>query len=280
MEKERTLSIISTIGMFLLLEVLAFISFGLSNSYVVYAIIGIVVMIIMIAAHFSLLKKEGFSSIVIFIIPLLLFGFITALNSFNSAVNTSLLIKILIPLGFLAFSALGYLSSFSKTFKISTALMVIYGGLALFVLISLVATMIQFVPFYTIIYKNYYIYYNGARTSASIGSMAYSLNGFSFHEVSLEYFSLFPSAIPSALPCFKPCFMPFSNPCSMPCFTPCFRAYSFSAMRSSSVLIIDVTLNCLSTFMLANSLASNSRGNSRSSNSLGHSVSRFMYLSA
>lgn len=199
MEKERTISIVSTVGMFLLLEVLAFVSFGLSNSYIVYAFVGVFVAIILFVAHFSLLRKEGLSSIIIFLIPLLLFGFITALNAFNSSTNTSMLIRVLTPFGFLAFSALGYLSAFNKFFKISTALTLIYGGLALYVIICLVATMIQFVPFYTIIYKNYYIYYNGARTSSSIGSMAYILNGFSIHEVSLGYFSLFPSVLSTSV---------------------------------------------------------------------------------
>ena len=199
MEKERTVSIISTIGMFLLLEVLAFVSFGLSNSYIVYAFVGVAVALILLVAHFSLLRKEGLSSIAIFLIPLLLFGFITALNTFNASTNTSMLVRVLTPFGFLAFSSLGYLSTFNKSFKISTALTLIYGGLALYVSICLIATMIQFVPFYTIIYKNYYIYYNGARTSSAIGAMSYVLNGFSIHEATLAYFSLFPSVLSTSV---------------------------------------------------------------------------------
>ena len=118
MEKQRTISIISTVGMFLLLEVLTFVSFGLSNSYIVYAFIGIAVAIVLFGAHFVVLKKEGLSNLIIFIIPLLLYGFVTALSVFNSAIGTSVLIRVLTPFGFLAFALLGYLSSFNKSFKI------------------------------------------------------------------------------------------------------------------------------------------------------------------
>ena len=44
---------------------------------------------------------------------------------------------------------------------------------------------------------------------------------------------------------------PSSRPCSRPCFIPSLRAYSFSAMRSSSVLIMLVTSCCCLTVMFA-----------------------------
>ena len=199
MNKEKTLSIISTVGMFLLLEVLTFVSFGLSNSYIVYTFIGLAVAILLFVAHFHIVKKEGFSSLIVFLIPVFLLGIVTALSVFNKSLETSIFLRILTPIGFIAFAALGYLSTINKGFKISTALMLIYGGLALYVLISYFVTMVQYVPFYTITYRNSYIYYNGSKALLPIGSMAYVLNGFSLHEASVAYFSLFPSVLSTAV---------------------------------------------------------------------------------
>ena len=199
MEKERTLSIISTVGMFLLLEVLTFVSFGLSNSYIVYTFIGLVVMALLLIAHFNIVKKDGLSNIALFLIPVFLLGLVTALSVFNKSLQTSIFLRILTPIGFLSFALLGYLSSINVKFKISLALMLIYGGLALYVLISYFVTMVQYVPFYTIIYRNSYIYYNGAKAILPIGSMSYVLNGFSIHEVSVGYFSLFSSVLSTSV---------------------------------------------------------------------------------
>ncbi|MBR0294594.1 MAG: hypothetical protein IJQ67_01655 [Bacilli bacterium] len=199
MEKQKVFSIISTVAIFLLFEVLTFVSFGLSNSYIVYAFLGLFVLILLVVAHFQSLKGEGLTNLLIFIIPILLFSLINALSSLNTATHTSILLRILIPLGLMSFATLGYLSSLGNGFKISTAIILIYGGLALITLISYFATMIQYVPFYTLIYGNSYIYYDGAKSSLPIGQTAYFLMGFSIREVTVDYFSLYPSVLSTSV---------------------------------------------------------------------------------
>lgn len=199
MEKQKVQSIISTVAIFLMFEVLTFVSFGLSNSYIVYAFLGIFVLLLLLIAHFKALKGDGFFNLLIFIIPIFLFGLISALSSINAATNSSILLRILVPLGLISFASLGYLSTLGNGFKISTAIILIYGGLALITLISYFATMVQYVPFYTLIYRNSYIYYNSARSELSIGSTAYFLSGFSIREVSVEYFSLYPSVLSTSV---------------------------------------------------------------------------------
>ena len=194
MNKEKTFAIISNIAIFLLYEVLAFISFGLSNSFNVYAFVGIFLLILIIVGHIYLIKKDGISNLLVFLIPLVLLGLILSFSSFSSG-YASLLTRILIPFAFISFAGIGYISPLNQNFKISNALLVIYGGLALITLLSYFATMVQYIPFYTIIHRNSYIYYNGARAALPIGSMAYFLSGFSYREVSVDYFSLFPSVL-------------------------------------------------------------------------------------
>ena len=198
MNKEKAFTIISSVAIFLLYEVLAFVSFGLSNSFEVYAFVGIVLFVLVIVGHFFLLKKDGASNFLIFLMPVVLLGIIFAFSSFSSGYAT-ILTRILIPFAFIAFVGIGYISPLNENFKISNAMLVIYGGLALITLISYFATMVQYVPFYTIIHSDSYIYYDGARASLPIGSMAYFLSGFSFREVSIDYFLLFPSILSTSV---------------------------------------------------------------------------------
>ncbi len=192
-------SALSTIGSFLLLEILAFVAFGLSGSYIAYALLGAAILIIMAIAHFKQINSEGLSSVLLFIFPLVIFGLCNALGGFASGNGENIFFRILIPIGFLCFAGVGYLSSLADDFSINTALLVIYGALALVVLISFGYTMIQYVPFYTLIYGDEYIFYDGSKASESIGNTAYFLLGFKLQEVSVSYFSLFPSVLSTAV---------------------------------------------------------------------------------
>ena len=194
MEKSKVNAILSTVGIFLLYEILALVSFGLSNSFEVYSFVAIPVLVILIIAHFAQVKKDGFSNLIIFLFPFILLGIVVAFGSYSSGYS-SVLVRVLVPFAFISFAALGYLSSYKNGFKISTAIMLIYGGLALLVLLSYFATMVQYVPFYTLIHSNSYIYYNGARAEVPIGLTAYLLKGFSFREVSVNSFSLYSSVL-------------------------------------------------------------------------------------
>ena len=150
---------------------------------------------------FRQIKVDGLASIGIFLFPLLIFGVLSALSYFKYDPyfvlgNSPLLI--FVPITLVCFAASGYLINLTGCFKIHHALIVIYSAIALLTFINLITTMIQFVPFYTLKYSNYYYYYNGAPSPAPIGRMAYFLMGFTVTEVSLSYFSFYPMILLTA----------------------------------------------------------------------------------
>ena len=53
-------------------------------------------------------------------------------------------------------------------------------------------------PFYTIRYANYYLYYDGSPSPVPVSEMAYFLTNFSFEEVSLSYFTFYPMILLTA----------------------------------------------------------------------------------
>ena len=186
---------------FLLLEILAVVSFSLGGSFLFFAVLSIVVLLLIILVTFRQIKLDGIASIGIFLFPILIFGVLSALSYFKYDPyfilgNSPLLI--LVPIALVCFAGSGYFINLTGCFKIHHALIVVYSSIALLTFINLVATMIQFVPFYTLTYSNYYYYYNGAPSPASIGQMAYFLMGFNMSEVSLSYFSFYPMILLTA----------------------------------------------------------------------------------
>lgn len=180
---------------FLLLEILAVISFSLGGSFLFFAILAIVILALIILVTFRQIKVDGLASVGIFLFPLLVFGVLSALSYFKYDpyfVLGDSPILILVPIALICFAGSGYFINLTGSFKIHHALIVIYSSIALLTLINLVATMIQFVPFYPLKYSDYYYYYNGEPSSAPIGQMAYFLMGFAMSEVSLSYFSFYP----------------------------------------------------------------------------------------
>lgn len=190
-----------TVLAFLCLEVIAFIGFNLGHSFLLFAILSFVLAGLLVAVTFRQIKKDGLTTYLFFLFPLVIFGILTALNGFNyysiGAIGT--LNSVFVPIGLLGVGLSGFLSSYLKQFKIKYALIVLYCALGLFVLINLFITMIYYVPFYTIIYKNYYIFYNGHPSAVPIGEMAYMLYGFQLKEVSLTYWTLYPSLLLTAV---------------------------------------------------------------------------------
>lgn len=190
---------------FLSLEVLAFISFYLGHSFVLYGILAAVLGVLLTIVTFKQIKKDGITTYLFFLFPLVIFGILTAINGFctYSIGAIGLASGIFVPIAFLFIGLSGFLTSYLETFKIKYVLLVSYIALGLFVVINLLITLIYYVPFYTIIYRNSYIFYNGKPSVVPIGAMAYMLYGFSVKEVSLEYWTLFPSLLlTSVIPLF------------------------------------------------------------------------------
>ena len=186
---------------FLMLEILAVVSFSLGNSFLFFAILAIVILLLIIAVTFKQIKVDGLASIGVFIFPLVIFGLISALSYFKYdpyyVLNNSPLLYF-IPVVLACFAASGYFINLTGTFKIHHALIVIYSAIALLTLINFVVTMIQFVPFYSLSYTDYYYYYDGVPSPSPISDMAYFLMGFSLQEVSLSYFTFYPMILLTA----------------------------------------------------------------------------------
>lgn len=186
---------------FLCLEILAFISFYLGHSFILYGILSLALAVLAFLVTFRQINKDGITTFAFFVFPIFVFGLLTALSSFTykSIGAIGVAETVFVPIALTFISLAGFLTGYIKGFKIKTAMMIIYGALALFVFINLIITMVYYVPFYTLIYKNSYIFYDGKPSSLPIGSMAYMLYGFQIKEVTLEYWTLFPSLLLTAV---------------------------------------------------------------------------------
>lgn len=186
----------SPVVIFLILEVFAFVTFSFGNSFLLYGILGIIILALILLVSFKEIKVDGLVRSGFFIFPLFIFGLITVLsNCFNGTNTIDVTTKVFIPISLVCFSACGAVLSLNKSFKISTALLVIYSTIALLTLLNFIVTMCQFGPFHTIFYKEYYMYYGGIKSSVGAQGMAYALVGYQFSEVTLGYYSLFPSLL-------------------------------------------------------------------------------------
>ena len=204
-KKKFDLSSYGIVVGFLAMEVLAFISFYLGHSFILYGSLSIALAILLVLVTLRQINKDGVATFAFFLFPLFVFGLLTALSPFNSSSygHISLAETIFIPISLTFIAISGFLTGYIEKFKIKTALLIIYGALALFVLVNLIITMVYYVPFYTLIYKSSYIFYEGKPSPLPIGSMAYMLFGFQASEVTLEYWTLFPSLLlTSVIPLF------------------------------------------------------------------------------
>ena len=182
---------------FLCLEVLAFLGFSLGHNYILYGSLSIALVLLLLLVTFRQIKKDGIASYAFFLFPIFIYGLLSALSNFVTMSDGAIGIAngIFIPIALTCFSLSGYLVTNAKGFDIQKALLVIYGSLAVFVLINLIATMIYYVPFYTLIYKDYYIFYDGKPSPVSIDKTAYMLFGFQITEVNIRYWTLFPTLL-------------------------------------------------------------------------------------
>ena len=150
---------------FLAMEIFALIAFSFGSSYILYGALSLALLVLLILFNIKEISVDGMSSIALFFLPLFLFTVVTALGVYSRAhlhegdFNIGELV--FIPLGLLPMSFSGYLLSIDKTFKISTFLTVIFSALGVLCLINLIVNLVNFGPFYTVIYKGYHMYYGG-----------------------------------------------------------------------------------------------------------------------
>jgi len=182
-------------SLFTLLEVIAVLSFQLGNSLVFTSIISIVVGLLILICAFRDLKEYGRTPLFLLFISFITFLVFLAIGNFvkdERFLYGKNYLFCLGPVALIFMACSGCIYEFEGKFKLSTVLLIIYSGIALLVLINFASTMIQFCPFYTLIYKGKYFYYNGSPSPVSVDKMAFALYGLSIEEVSIEYYSLFP----------------------------------------------------------------------------------------
>lgn len=192
----------SKMAIFLLLEIVAIFAFTLGNNFVFNLILSSVIFIFIFLVSMKELSGDGYITCGFFIFPILMFGLMNSVSNFTYLDGFPLGssgVKYVLFIPLVLFASTGYLSSYLKDFNIKKAIFIIYSSLALYVFINFVTNLIQFKPFYTLTYSNYYFFYDGKQIEENVGSCAYSLFGGGFELVSIEYFLFFPGLLITSL---------------------------------------------------------------------------------
>ena len=194
------LSSYAIVVVFLCLEILAFLGFSLGQNIILYAGLSIALFILVLLVTIKQIKLEGLASYTFFLFPIFIYSLLSAISVFTTESDGAFGVKYatFIPFALTLFAACGYFITNTKSFDISKAMLVIYSSLALLVFINLIINMVYYVPFYTLTYKNYYTFFDGRPSPVSIDKMARMLFGFEIVEVSIEYWSIYPSILLSS----------------------------------------------------------------------------------
>ena len=200
--KILNLSKYNIVATFFALEVFAFIAFSFGSSFILFGALSFVLFLGLVLFSIKEINVDGISNVAVLIFPLVMFVLMTALGTYMKAHvylgDFNLAENIFIPIGILSIALCGYLLSLNDTFKIKTFLIVVFSALAVLVLINLLINLINFGPFYTQIYKDYYMYYAGKKSSVPVNKMAYTLEGFRFVEVKLTHYAFYPALLLSS----------------------------------------------------------------------------------
>ncbi len=192
----------SIIISFLALEVFAFISFSFGNSFVLFGVLSFALMVLLILVTIRDINVNGIAHIAILFIPLVLYVLLTAVglySRFHAYVGDFNIAEVVfVPIGILSVALCGYLMSLNETFKLKHFFVVIYLALAILVFLNLLVNLINLGFFYPIIYKGFYMYYAGLKSSIPVNEMAYTLEGFKFIEVRMDHYVLYPSLLLSS----------------------------------------------------------------------------------
>ena len=113
---------------FLLLEILAVLSFSLGSSFIFMAILAFLILVFIILVTFRQIKSDVIATMGFFLFPLLIFALLSVLSYFKYdeyfiMYNSPWLFTI--PIGLICFAASGYLINLTGAFKIRYALIVI-----------------------------------------------------------------------------------------------------------------------------------------------------------
>ena len=199
MNKLKALSKYSIAIVFLALEFFALMAFNFSGSFIVYGALALALMLLLILFNIKEIKVSGLSNVAFFFFPLVLFTLLTAISGYMlphvSVGDFNYAEIVFIPLGILPIAFVGYMLSIDPNFKLKNLLIVIFGGLGVYVLLNLLVNLIYLGAFYTIIYKGYHLYYGGLISSLPVNEFAYTLEGFKFIEVEMGHYVLYPALL-------------------------------------------------------------------------------------
>ena len=198
-EKLHSLHKYSAAISFLALEIFALIAFSFGDSFILYGALSLAMMLLLILFNIKQITVDGISSVAFFIFPLFLFTLLCALGVFSTAHRIvgdfNIAELVFIPLGLVPVAFSGYILSVDKTFKIKTFLIVIYSALAVITLINIIVNLVNFGAFYTVIYRDYLMYYKGEASSVPVQDMAYTLQGLKFVEVKMSQYVINPALL-------------------------------------------------------------------------------------
>ena len=176
---------------FLILEILALVSFSFANTNDVLVIIGsLISMAAFVFVFITSSEKEEYLKLIPVVSLLFIISGIAAFGGLRT--SFSWVSNIAVFFGLPSFFAAGFFLRRLTEVKISNVLLAIGFGYAAITLISTISTWIQYGVFYSLIYKikgvtNYY--YNGV--PYDVTKEMNWLIGFKFSEVSIEYGGLF-----------------------------------------------------------------------------------------
>lgn len=177
-----------SIGVFLILELLALVSFGLGGINSIFHIAGFVVALISLLFSFKNFCKEDLVPVLCLGAPLFLMSIFTSFGKYFE--QYSFISNLGAFLAILSFFMTGLAARRTKSFSTKNMLLCIGGGLALIVLISTISTWVQYGLFYPLIHKNASAYYYNGNLYSIQNEMSW-LVGFKFIEVSQNYGGLF-----------------------------------------------------------------------------------------
>ncbi len=176
---------------FLILEMIAIVSFALGGNFIIFYAIGIIVGLFSVLVACTRFSKNELPSLLTFLgimfVLSILVSFGNLFRDYYGAFNIITLLAIN------AFLFNGVAARRIKDFKSETLLLTIGFAIAIMVIISMVFTWSQYGLFYALRYKGLRYFYYGVTYDISVEG--YWLNGFNFKETFLSYSSIYATLL-------------------------------------------------------------------------------------
>ncbi len=168
---------------FLILEMIAIVSFALGGNSIIYFVLGIIVGIFSVLVACTRFSKNELPSLLLFLGIMFLISIFVSFGNLFRDYYGGLNIIVLLAINLFLFN--GIAARRIKQFKSETLLLTIGFSIALLVIVSMVFTWTQYGFFYALRYKGLRYFYYG--TTYDISLEGYWLAGFQFKETFLSY---------------------------------------------------------------------------------------------